>query len=59
MIGQLKKHVKSYNSQRGLTFQPGRAMALNCSLKWTNIISLGNTWIKTMTSYFNELYQET
>lgn len=27
MIGQLKKHVKNYNSQRGLTFQPGRAMA--------------------------------
>lgn len=59
MIGQLKKHVKNYNSQRGLTFQPERAMALNCSLQWTNIISLGNTWIKTMTSYFNELYQET
>lgn len=31
----------------------------NCSLKCTNIISLGNTGIKTMTSYFNELYHDT
>lgn len=47
---------------KSLTFQQEKLwlwICYSCFLKWTNIMSLRNTWIKTMTSYFNKSYQGT